>query len=160
MSALVRPVEPGDLDAILALNAASVVETGPLDQAGLARLLAESFLARIAPPRQGFLIAFDQTSRIEGPNFTWFKARHARFAYIDRVVVAAGARGQGIGRALYAEAIAAARIAGHTLLCAEVNIDPPNPISGAFHAALGFVEVGRAHLPDRGKTVQYLERAL
>lgn len=160
MSPLIRPVEPGDMDAILALNAASTVETGPLDQAGLARLLAESFLARLAPPALGFIIVLDQDSRIDGPNFAWFRARHRRFAYIDRVVVGARARGRGVGRALYAEAIAAARAAGHSVLCAEVNIDPPNPISGAFHAAQGFVEVGRAVLRDRGKTVQYLERAV
>jgi predicted GNAT superfamily acetyltransferase len=43
------------------------------------------------------------------------------------------------------------------VVCCEVNSDPPNPLSDAFHAALGFREVGRAFLPDRGKSVRYLE---
>ena len=43
------------------------------------------------------------------------------------------------------------------ILCCEVNIDPPNPVSDAFHAFFGFVEVGWAFLPDRGKSVRYLE---
>jgi len=157
---VIRPAEATDLDAILALNAAALVETGPLDEAGLARLLAEAFRASIAAPADGFLIALDQASRIEGPNFAWFKARHARFVYVDRVVVAAAARGQGIGQALYRDLIAAARAAGHTLIGGEVNLDPPNPVSDAFHAGFGFAEVGRAHLPDRGKTVRYLELRL
>jgi len=157
---VIRPAEATDLDAILALNQGAVVETGPLDEAGLARLLAEAFRATIAAPADGFLIALDQASRIEGPNFSWFKCRHARFVYVDRVVVAAAARGRGIGQALYRDLIAAARTAGHTLICAEVNLDPPNPASDAFHAGFGFVEVGRAHLPDRGKTIRYLELRL
>jgi uncharacterized protein len=50
----------------------------------------------------------------------------------------------------------AARAAGHTALCCEVNIAPPNPISDRFHERFGFSEIGRALLPDRGKTVRYL----
>lgn len=157
---MIRTAEAADLDAILALNRAAETETAPLDQAGLARLLAEAFRASFEPPAQGFLIALDQASRIEGPNFAWFKARHRRFVYIDRVVVAAAARGAGLGRALYLDLFEAARVAGQHLICAEVNLDPPNPGSDAFHAALGFAEVGRAHLPDRNKTVRYLERRL
>lgn len=157
---MIRPAEAADLDAMLALNASALAETGPLDEAGLAQLLAEAFRATIAPPADGFLVALDQNSRNEGPNFAWFKARHARFVYVDRVIVAAGARRLGIGRALYDDLIAAARAAGHRRLCAEVNLDPPNPASDAFHAMAGFVEVGRRHLPDRARTVRYLERDL
>jgi predicted GNAT superfamily acetyltransferase len=38
-------------------------------------------------------------------------------------------------------------------------LDPPNPVSDAFHRALGFTEIGRAALAN-GKTVRYLEREL
>ena len=38
----------------------------------------------------------------------------------------------------------------------EVNCDPPNPVSDAFHAALGFREIGRARIVERSKTVRYL----
>lgn len=158
---MIRAAEATDLDTILGLNAGALTETGPLDETGLARLLAEAFRASIAPPADGFLIALDQNSRIgEGPNFSWFKARHARFVYVDRIVVAPAARGRGIGQALYRDLFQAARAAGHALICAEVNVDPPNPVSDAFHAGFGFIEVGRAHLPDRNKTVRYLEHRL
>ena len=41
----------------------------------------------------------------------------------------------------------------------EVNAEPPNPASDAFHAALGFTEVGQATL-NRGKVVRYFARLL
>jgi hypothetical protein len=158
---VIRAAEATDLDTMLALNASALTETGPLDETGLARLLAEAFRATIAPPADGFLIALDQNSRIsDGANFAWFKARHPRFVYVDRIVVAAPARGRGIGQALYRDLFQAARAASHALICAEVNLDPPNPVSDAFHAGFGFAEVGRAYLPDRKKTVRYLEHRL
>ena len=49
---------------------------------------------------------------------------------------------------------------GHDVIVCEVNSDSPNPASDAFHQALGFSEMGDAHLEDRGKTVRYLRRAL
>ena len=32
---------------------------------------------------------------------------------------------------------------GHTVLCCEINVDPPNVASDRFHGAFGFEEVGR-----------------
>ena len=49
---------------------------------------------------------------------------------------------------------------GVPLLCCEVNAEPPNPASDAFHRAMGFAPVGEAFLADRGKTVRYFERRL
>jgi predicted GNAT superfamily acetyltransferase len=37
---------------------------------------------------------------------------------------------------------------------------PPNPASDAFHAALGFVEVGTASVHDGSRTVRYLSQTL
>jgi predicted GNAT superfamily acetyltransferase len=42
----------------------------------------------------------------------------------------------------------------------EVNEAPPNPASDAFHARLGFVEVGRAMLTNGGRLVRYLHHTL
>jgi predicted GNAT superfamily acetyltransferase len=42
----------------------------------------------------------------------------------------------------------------------EVNSEPPNPASDAFHAAMGFTEVGRATIHQGRKTVRYLTREL
>ena len=79
---------------------------------------------------------------------------------MDRVVTAAAARGQGYARTLYADLFVRARAAGHTRVVCEVNFEPPNPVSDAFHAALGFVEVGRGSVHNHSKTVRYLLRNL
>jgi predicted GNAT superfamily acetyltransferase len=83
-----------------------------------------------------------------------------RFVYVDRVVVAAGARGRGWARLLYEDLFVRARHAGHDRVVCEVNLEPPNPASDALHAALGFVEVGRASIHRGSKIVRYLSHAL
>jgi predicted GNAT superfamily acetyltransferase len=104
-----------------------------------------------------FLIAFDQAAPAQGPNHAWFLARRPRFLYVDRICVHPQARKRGLARALYSAVLAEAARRGKPVVCCEVNSDPPNPGSDAFHAALGFSEVGRAFPPDRGKSVRYLE---
>ncbi|MDR1513435.1 MAG: GNAT family N-acetyltransferase [Propionibacteriaceae bacterium] len=64
----------------------------------------------------------------------------------DTVYVAPGSRGQGVGAALLAETISAARAKGlHAVVGA---LDSNNPASVALHARFGFTEVGR--LPQVG----------
>jgi predicted GNAT superfamily acetyltransferase len=153
-----RPYTGADLAPMLALNNAHATELGPLTAESLHRLVGMAMRVRIAGTMDGFLIALDESAPYDSPNFLWFKARFARFAYIDRVVIAEAARGRGLARQLYEDLFAAA--SGHTHVFCEVNYDPPNPASEAFHAALGFAEVGRATLADRGKSVRYLSRTL
>lgn len=154
----IRPLAEEDRAWVLALNAAHEVETGPLDAAALAAHLARAAHAAVAEPEAGFLLAFAPGAGLASPNFRWFAARMERFLYIDRIVVAAAARGRGLATALYADAAAAARRLGMAALAAEVNLDPPNPASLAFHEKAGFVPVGEARLEDHGKTVRYLRR--
>ena len=149
-----------DQARLLALNNAHATELSLLTAERLATLLAQSFYARGIGDLDAALIAFDQASAYSGRNFAWFRERFPRFVYIDRVVVDPAARGLGLARALYADLFAAAIAAGHTLVACEVNIDPPNPASDAFHAAQGFTPVGSAAQPDGEKTVRYLVRSL
>ncbi|TNE65010.1 MAG: GNAT family N-acetyltransferase [Alphaproteobacteria bacterium] len=144
---------------VLALNNAHEKETSFLDGAKYRRMVAEAFYAEGVAPAMAYLIAFDQDGDYDSPNFIWFRDRYARFAYIDRVVTAPEARGKGLARALYEDLFARARAAGHAVVGCEVNSDPPNPGSDAFHAKLGFVEVGSTLLAN-GKTVRYLTKAL
>ena len=151
-----RPPATGDLAGLLALNNAHAVELSLLSADGLQHLLDGAFHARVAGEGAALLVAFDQDADYDSPNFLWFRGRYPRFVYVDRVVVAPAARGRGLARTLYADLFRAASAAGHARVCCEVNVDPPNPASDAFHAALGFAEVGRARLADRGKGVRYL----
>jgi predicted GNAT superfamily acetyltransferase len=157
----VRSIAPDDLPSILALNNAHALELSLADADKLQNLVSAAALAiAIGPPGDpdAFLIAFDDRTPSQGPNHAWFLARYARFLYVDRVCVHLRARRRGLARTLYSHAVEEARRRGIPILCCEVNSDPPNPASDAFHASLGFAEVGRAHLRDRGKSVRYLER--
>ncbi len=69
-------------------------------------------------------------------------------------------RKRGLANRLYDDLFRAAAAAGHERVVCEVNSDPPNPASDAFHAALGFGEVGRAGIHGGAKTVRYLARSL
>ena len=156
----IRAATAADLDWILALNKVHETELSPLTRAELERLSDASFRALAAEPQAAFLLAFDQGADYHSPNFLWFRERYPRFVYVDRVAVSDLHRRKGLAARLYDALFEAARAEGHSHVVCEVNSDPPNPGSDAFHAARGFEIVGQAHLDDRGKTVRYLACAL
>jgi uncharacterized protein len=144
-----------EIESILALSAFHEIETSPLTRDKLIQMRAEAFhSATEGGGRDGYLICFDQDADYNSVNFLWFKARYPRFVYIDRVVVAAHARGRGIARRFYEGLFDQARAAGHDHVVCEINLTPPNPGSLAFHAALGFTQVGQADLGPN-KRVSY-----
>ncbi|QYK41045.1 MAG: GNAT family N-acetyltransferase [Paracoccaceae bacterium] len=149
------------LRSVLALNAGVEDLTSPLDRDRLAQLVGWSAMAVAVTDGQGgalgFLIGMAAGSDYDSPNYRWFAERLPRFSYVDRVVVAPQAQGRGVARMLYAAYADHARAAGLGPLCCEVNTVPPNPASDAFHARLGFAEMGRMVFgPD--KAVRYLIR--
>ena len=159
MAAAIQDMAGMDLDGILALNNAHQKETSFLTSDDLGRMVGNAYYARGVEPAHAFLIGFDQDGDYSSPNFLWFKDRYARFAYIDRIITAEAARGQGLARTLYEDLFAKARADGYSVVGCEVNSDPPNPGSDAFHAKLGFDHVGTATLAN-GKTVRYLTKTL
>lgn len=141
-------------EVLLALNNTHAAELSLMTASRFAVMLQASFAAR----RIGtvaMLLAFDQNAEYDSENFLWFRARYKHFVYVDRVVVAAQARGLGLARRLYEELFGQAAEAGHGRVVCEVNAEPPNPASDAFHAALGFAQVGSATLAGGRKVVRY-----
>ena len=150
-----------DEDAMLVLNQAHRIETSSLTPVEMQALLAQAFHVGLRERgRDAFLIAFDQDSLSESSNYRWFKTRYRRFVYVDRIIVAPSQRGCGVARGLYEELFAAARLADQELIGCEVNVDPPNLGSDAFHEALGFEEVGRSAILDGRKVVRYMIKAI
>jgi uncharacterized protein len=144
----------------LAINRECESQLWPLTEPELRVLLAIAYYAKVTEDGFAMLIALDERAPYDNPNHRWFRERYPRFVYVDRVAVSEKARGRGLARALYDELIAKARSDGHSVLCAEIYSDPPNPQSDAFHESMGFTEVGRAFLADRGKSVRYLIKHL
>jgi predicted GNAT superfamily acetyltransferase len=99
------------------------------------------------------LLAFRQGVDYESPNYRWFAERYDAFIYIDRVVIAANARGDGIGATLYSDLFKFARSEGVKIIACEFDIVPPNPASQRFHQRHGFREVGTQQLHGGNKHV-------
>ena len=147
-------------ESLLALNNDHARELSWLEPQRLEYLVSAAFLARRIGNVDAFLLAFDQDARYDSPNFLWLRARYPRFVYVDRIVVAASARGRGCARRLYDSLFEHAVRVGHDRVVCEVNKIPPNAASDAFHAAFGFVEVGTASVHDGSRTVRYLSHTL
>jgi predicted GNAT superfamily acetyltransferase len=163
----VHPVTPADVlrtesrgKALLALNNAHAQELSWLEPERLEHLVKEAFLARRIGDVDAFILAFNQDARYDSPNFLWFCKHYPRFVYVDRIVVASAARGRGCARRLYHDLFEHAVRAGHQRVVCEVNSRPPNPASDAFHADLGFTEVGAASVYEGSRTVRYLSYTL
>jgi uncharacterized protein len=150
-----------DATSVLLLNNTNAEETSVLDDSSLEMLLDMAFYARgIDCGGTAFLIALEHSAAYVNPNFMWFKTARQSFVYIDRVIVSISARGQGIARALYEDLFAAAKRGGHDRVVCEINIEPPNPVSEAFHLAMGFEAIGQAAIHNGLKTVRYFEKIL
>lgn len=142
---MIRPAQPSDLGAMLALNQASVPQVGPLDRDSIARLVAGSpwsHVVELDGKVAGLLIGLLHGADYASPNYQWFSRRHERFAYVDRIALAEAARGAGHGPALYRAFEAWSVSRGLRVLCAEVNLEPANPRSLRFHQIFGFEQVG------------------
>lgn len=157
---LIAAQDAGTEAALLALNNDHAEETSFLTKTDWRTLIETAYAATCIDGAAALLIAFDDQAPYDGVNFQWFRARRKNFVYVDRVVVADSHRGRGVARALYDDLFRRMAETGHGALTCEVNINPPNPASDAFHARLGFNEVGRAALHDRGKEVRYLVKDL
>lgn len=146
-----RDLEPGDHARVLELNEASVEHLSPLDGERLAWMLSMASFAVVAADPAGsvvgFAIGFDPGTAYDSENYRWWSERAADFVYLDRIVVAAEARGRGVGGLLYDRLEDQARPRGAVV--AEINIDPPNEPSLAFHARRGYVECGQRGAPGQ-----------
>jgi predicted GNAT superfamily acetyltransferase len=156
-----RRATPDDHARVLALNAASVQELSPMDEQRLGYILALAHrclvVERDGGGVAGFAISVAPGADYDSANYRWFAERYPSFLYLDRIAVAAEARREGVGAALY-DAMEAAAEPFERMVC-DVNVRPRNDASLAFHASRGYREVGQL---DHGsaKTVVLLSREL
>jgi len=146
MEISIRPFEQRDSAAVLQLNAESVAVLSPMDGPRLQQLHGMARLHLVAEGAAGvvgFLLAFADGAAYDSANYQWFASRLRRFIYIDRVVISPAQRGGGLGRAFYQQVEGYARAHDLAWMACEVDVEPPNLASLAFHQRLGFAEVGR-----------------
>ena len=97
------PNSDAHLEFTLNLNNQYAPELSLLDRDQLVALPATAYHARITPDQNAFLIALNQDAAYKSSNFLWFKEPWDRFIYVDRLAIAAKARGRGLAQALYAD---------------------------------------------------------
>jgi uncharacterized protein len=156
----IRDIRPGDLQEVLGINEESSPSVYQLTLADAERLTTDATLAWVAVADQliaGYLIAFIGSAIYAGEEFAWFKARGRDFVYVDQVALAPSYRGRGVGTMLYSELERWGALQLCRSLNCEVNLDPPNPGSLAFHRSYGFIEIDRMHTSD-GRHVALLQK--
>ncbi|MFC0678446.1 GNAT family N-acetyltransferase [Lysobacter korlensis] len=142
---LLRPARRADLPRIVELNDAAspaVPVTAPSDMEALLELSSLALVV-VGPDDvvHGFVVAVDPGSDYASENYRFFEDRGTPHVYVDRIVVDGAARGSGVGRRLYDAVFDRARSTGRDEVTCEVNLEPPNPDSLAFHERLGFARV-------------------
>lgn len=148
-----------DIPRLVELNDAAspaVPITSAADMASLLAVAGFTLAARHEGQLVGFLIGMRAGAEYASENFRFFTARSSDFLYIDRIVIDASRRGAGTGRALYEAVLQRARAEGVSEVTCEVNLDPPNPESLAFHARMGFERVGEQETKNGSVTVALL----
>lgn len=156
---LLRPLDDPDIDDVLALNERNVEALAPMDEDRLRQLQKWSdrfdVLEHDGGAFAGFVITFAPGSSYDSENYRWFAERHGSgVLYLDRIVLHETVRRQGLGTFVYDVVERDAAVCGRLGL--EVNLVPRNDVSLAFHAARGYVEVGR--LGDDAHLVSLMEK--
>jgi len=139
-----RPITPDDHADVVALNDRHVELTAPMDEARLAELAAAAEHADVIDVDgrfAGFVITFVVGAAYDGTHFAWFGERYDDYCYLDRIVIHEEFQRRGLGTFAYDEL---ERSCKRPVFALEVNIDPPNEPSLAFHRARGFIEVGQS----------------
>jgi predicted GNAT superfamily acetyltransferase len=150
MEPIIRDICNDDLPALHAINEANVPEVGQVDEARLRALIDMSSVdltVEVDGQVAGFCLVLPLGTGYDSVNYRWFTARYEDVMYLDRVAFDARFRRRGLGTLLYDEVERRVAASGTRGLALEVNVEPPNPPSLAFHGGRGYLEVGRQHTP-------------
>ena len=161
---IVRNIKSADLTRVLAINNANTPGVSELTLSELETDITNCLHALAIDNEHGevcaFCITFAPDAPDAGVNHRWFAERYASFVYLDRIAIDPTYQNLGLGVLLYQsveqQMIASAQ---HSLLCCEVNLEPPNPGSLRFHHRIGFTEVGQQS-PQQNYVVSMLSKNL
>tara|TARA_R110002110_G_scaffold335538_1_gene546212 strand:- start:280 stop:774 length:495 start_codon:yes stop_codon:yes gene_type:complete len=163
LSLPLQDVTSADLPAFVTLNNLAVPNVNALDSTSLSALLEQSWWCRQVKDDKdmaAFMLTLLPGKAYASDNYQWFSGQYDQFVYVDRIVVSEVFRGKGLGARLYQALEAEARLAGLPRICCEVNLDPPNPGSLAFHRRLGFQSVGEQDTKGGSVRVDLLVKEL
>jgi predicted GNAT superfamily acetyltransferase len=151
--------------ALLEFNNAAVPDIGELTISKAQWLVDHAALPGLATldgRPAGMVVVLSDTAGYDSDFYRWFTERYDNFLYIDRIIVANWARGQGVAKHLY-QTIEQAAQDKKMAVVADVYSEPPNVASLHLHLTRGFQSIGAQYFPDRNKTaakfMKYVEQA-
>jgi uncharacterized protein len=149
-----RPMTATDAAAVVALNATAegLVEPLGADRLDWLRLIAaHAVVVELDGRPAGFVLTFTPGSAYDGLAYESFTRTYAdRFLFIERIVIAADHRRQGIASRIYQAVERSAQPFDRTV--AAVPIGTP---AFSFHTSRGYHEVGKQHLPNGTTTALF-----
>jgi predicted GNAT superfamily acetyltransferase len=152
-----RPMTSADDAAVLALNAAAEGLVEPLgpDRLDWLRLIAaHAVVVDLDGRPAGFVLTFTPGSAYDGLEFGWFAQTYAdRFLFIERIVVDAEHRRQGLATSVYGAIERAAKPFDRVVT--RIISDPPNVAGLAFHNNRGYFEVAKQRLANGTTTALF-----
>ena len=160
----VRNIEIADFARVLEINNANTPGVSELTMSELETDIENCLHALAIDNEHGevcaFCITFDPNALDAGANHQWFAERYKSFVYLDRIAIDSTHQNLGLGALLY-QTVEQRMLnsAEHSLLCCEVNLEPPNPGSLRFHKRIGFTECG-VESTAPGYVVTYLQKLL
>ena len=102
----IRSANPTDASQIVELNEVFVAVTSSMDAKRFLVLFELCRYCLVADDGErllGFVIAMRNAAPYDNGNYHWFETRVQNMVYVDRIVLAADARGHGLGHQLYDE---------------------------------------------------------
>ena len=161
---IVRNIVSTDVTRVLEINNANTPGVSELTLSELETDINNCLHALAIENEQGEVCAFCITFAPDAPhvgvNHQWFAERYKSFVYLDRIAIDSNHQNRGLGALLY-QTVEQRMLdsAEHSLLCCEVNLEPPNPGSLRFHKRIGFSECG-VETTGPGYVVTYLQKLL
>ena len=165
----VRALTDHDIPAILAINLAGHPHVSLLSFDEIAELKTQGFLCWVCENIEGVIVGYilacqypedPATPEYCGDAYLALQnIIHSPFFYIDQIAVAASHRREGIANILYRQVDQWAAAHAFEVLTCEVNVQPPNPESAAFHQSLGFKALKTIAVSD-GTVVSLMAKEL
>ncbi len=158
---MIREITPQDIELVLEMNNDAVPAVNALNIDELFDIIgmSKSWVVEVEDAIEGVLIVIGPGEPYESANYSWLDNQFTNFCYVDRIIIDSNKKRKGYGRLLYLALEEHAVSVGADMLLCEVNVEPENPQSLAFHASLGWVPFqDREHGP--GKVVRYFQKSV